>query len=639
MACHRLCHNLIEEGFDTNRIVIYSEEPTPPYDRANLSKLLHTHANTPPLLNHQEWYGENGISLNLSKKVKRFDPEQKQLYFADGSTCTFHQLVLATGKRPLIPDIEGTQHENVFTYRNWHDLLKIQSYCQSGRKIAIIGGGLLGLEIAEALHKNHCNITIYEAANTLLCKNLSETAGNVLLQSLEKLGIHISLKRQIKRIESNSEKLTLMFQDLPPVEVDGIILATGAKPSDEIAKESGILVSPKGGILVNESLTTNHQNIFALGDCASFRHESYGFVQPAYEQADVLAARLCGKDQTYVPKGCDRRLNILGIEISTYGENLGDGDHLVHSVNGNFRSLVINQGKLIGATIIGKWKQSTALGVAVREQLRMPHRQKKAFNESGHLELLTSMGSVNSWPAKAVVCNCTQMNCQSIKNAISEGFDTLTTLEKYTQAGGQCGSCRPLLLGLMHPEGNDVSDNTPVSIPPSKPLRWVAMAGLVICLLYWIPWQIPAPESVSSWNYKLSQIWTDFLSKQITGYATAGLSLGSLLLSLRKRIRWFKWGEFAFWKTLHASLGASTLLTLFFHTGLSMGNNLNFWLATSFLGLNTLGALAAIGVASKDASTHIMKNRFRTWMTRLHIIFFWPYPLLLAAHIYKVYQY
>ena len=639
MVCHRLCKQLVHEGYQTHQIKIFTEESLPPYDRANLSKCFHRSLKTPPLLDQKRWYEKNGISLHLSKKAAHLDASNKRIRFLDNSIIGYDKLVLATGSRPDIHAIEGAELENVFTYRNWQDLLKIESFCRPDRTIAVIGGGLLGLEAAAALHQAKCRIKVYETANTPLCRNLSETAGAVLLKSMKTLGIEVLLKYQLEKILSNNGKLNLVFRGNVFAEADGVVLATGTRPCDELAAESGIQVSPKGGFLVDETLSTSDPDIFALGDCASFRHDSFGFVQPAYEQADVLAARFCGKDETYVPTGRNCRLNIMGIELSAYGENLGEGEHLVYEVNGDYRSLVMHRGKLIGATTIGKWDQATALGVAVSENLRVPHRQKKHFCTSGQLDMLTHMGNVTTWSADAVICQCTHMSCQAVKNAISEGFDSLAKLEKYTQAGGQCGSCRPLLLGLLHPQSQEVQGQAEIPGHRKDHLWWVALVGLIFCMLFWAPWQMPPVDSVQSLNYKWSQFWNSFFAKQVTGFTTAGLSLSALILSLRKRMAWFQWGEFAVWRVLHACVGILTLLTLFLHTGLSMGHNLNFWLATCFVGLNTLGAFAAIASSSRARKTAGTQTTFQVWMTRLHIIFFWPYPVLLAAHVYKVYQY
>ncbi|MDA0753012.1 MAG: FAD-dependent oxidoreductase, partial [Verrucomicrobia bacterium] len=329
MACHRLCHTLLQHGYDTSKIEIYSEESIPPYDRANLSKNIGKGTSRAPFLSQPQWYQKHGIQLHLSQRIQGLDTDKKCLYLEDDRSVPFTNLVLALGAKPASPNIEGIGLDRVFTYRSWNDLLKIKSLCGAGSRIAVIGGGLLGLEAAAALHVAKCDVTVFEKANALLCHNLNEEASQVLQETLRELGIQVSLKSTLKKIHPESGCLKLLFHDDTQHEFDGVIVATGHRPVDEMAATSGIAVSPKGGIMIDEHLKTNHENIYAMGDCTSFQHSHFGVVQAAYEQADVLAARLSGIDQTYKPTGRYFRLNIVGIEISTYGENLGDGEHLV----------------------------------------------------------------------------------------------------------------------------------------------------------------------------------------------------------------------------------------------------------------------------------------------------------------------
>lgn len=639
MACHRLCHSLLLHGYDTSQIEIYSEESIPPYDRANLSKSIGNGTSKAPLLSQSQWYQKHGIQLHLSKRIQGLDPDKKCLYVEGDRPVPFTNLVLALGAKPSAPNIKGIGLDKVFTYRNWNDLLRIKSLCKPGSKIAVIGGGLLGLEAAAALHGAKCEVSVFEMANALLCRNLNEEASRVLEKALKKFGIRVSLKTTLKEITSELARLKLHFLDGTQHEADGVIVATGHRPVDELATISGIAVSPRGGIMIDEHLKTNHENIYAVGDCTSFQHSHFGVVQAAYEQADVLAARLTGIDQVYKPTGRYFRLNILGIEISAYGENLGDGEHLVFNDSFAFRSLVLQRGKLMGATTIGSWEHATALRIAVQENLSVPHRQKKGFSTDGDLQLLTDMGGVASWPEDSVVCNCCHLTCGAIRREINDGFDSLNKIEQQCGAGGQCGSCRSLLLGLIHPNAHLRQESSNGTGLIGKAFKWTSILAFISCLVFWAPWNVPASESVETWGYQMNRLWNDHSIKQITGFSTAGLSLCSLFYSLRKRIKWFQFGNMPLWKTIHSTLGTLTLLTLFLHTGLSMGYHLNFWLAANFITLNTLGALAALSMHAADTSRNPLKHRFRLWLARSHMIFFWPYPVLLGVHIYKVYQY
>ena len=639
MAAHRLCTSLSNSGYNTANLEIYSGEEILPYDRANLSKCFKSENSTPTPLNQNEWYKQNKIKIHLQSKVSSIDPNQKLLIFEGGLRKIYSKLILALGSEPSTQSFSEAPLENVFTYRTWADLRRIRTACKLAEEVSIIGGGLLGLEAAGAIHSKSRNVTVFEMANTPLCRNLNEEAGFALLKSLESSGIRVVLKSQLKSIHQAEGYLNLVFNNKKKFRANVVVLATGHRPADQLAKSSGIEVSPNGGILVDEHLQTSQKDIFAIGDCISLKHRSFGFVQPAYHQANILASNLCGSTEKYEPKGKRITLNLSGVDISIYGENLGDAEHLTYKNGSTFRSLVVRRGILIGSTIIGNWTNSTALRFAVDENVKIPNRQKKVFNTTGELNLLDDFGEAATWSNDSIICNCCHIDCGTVRKEIKKGGDNLQKIKHSSGAGSKCGSCRLQLLGLIHAGlGNNVKLENSI-FASGKIFKYLAVCSLILSVLYWLPWQISAPYTVDSLKFEFSKLWTDSVIKQITGFTVAGISFFSLLYSLRKRLGWFRIGKLGIWKTFHVLSGFLAIIVLFFHTGLSWGYNLNFLLATNFLTLNTLGALAAVNYSAKLDSSSFAQNRIRYWLIRSHILFFWPYPILLFIHLYSVYQY
>jgi nitrite reductase (NADH) large subunit len=299
--------------------------------------------------------------------------------------------------------------------------------------------------------------------------------------------------------------------------------------------------------------------------------------------------------------------------------------------------ILLEFGRVIGCSAVGPWNAFTSVQQAIADEKKMTQSMIHSFLETGEVEFYQDEGGVASWPATAIICNCTKANKGNISDAIVKGALDLDMLGKETGAGTVCGSCQPLLKELL-----GFRETNPDAVErPKKSKRLLVSSFLAILLvlsIFFIPGIEPG-NSVQTFQYKLTKIWTDSLWKQVTGYSLLTLSLFALLLSVRKRLKFFNVLNFGSWRRIHSILGLATLLVLLFHTGLHLGDNLNLWLMICFLGLNLLGAFSAITVAMENHWTSARSRMYRHYLTRLHIIFFWPYPVLLGYHIFKAYYY
>jgi nitrite reductase (NADH) large subunit len=236
------------------------------------------------------------------------------------------------------------------------------------------------------------------------------------------------------------------------------------------------------------------------------------------------------------------------------------------------------------------------------------------------------------WPATATVCNCTGVTRGDLGSAIAGGCNSLQLLADATRASTVCGSCRPLLAELLG------SHAMIQAAPGYRMLLATSLLTLLLLLLANAAGPIPYVQSFDvPWRW--DEIWRNGLLKQITGYTVLGLSMLGLAMSLRKRTRRFNLGDFPMWRLVHVLLGVAALLALLTHTGGRLGHNLNFWLMLSFTGLLLSGAITSVATALEHRLLPADAKRARGWGTWLHILLFWPLPVLLGFHVLKSYYF
>ncbi|WP_309398104.1 FAD-dependent oxidoreductase [Cerasicoccus maritimus] len=639
MAGWRLCQQLVERGVNQKRrIIIFGEEPRPAYDRVNLTKAFYLDDPDELLLAKAEWYESNGIERRPTRHIISIDRQAKTLHDNQGDLTAYGDCILATGSRPFIPNAEGVKSPKVFVYRTLQDIQSIKAVAKKGQSCLVIGGGLLGLEAADTMRRMGLETCIVHSANCLMSRQLTPDSSSYLLREVAQRGISVRLITRTKEIQPTEGRLRVSFDQGEPMDVDLVVLAAGIRPRDELAVQAGLAVGVRGGgVIIDDALATADPNIFAIGECVSHHGVIYGIVAPAYQQADVLAARLAGKKEFYRGSDHSCRLKLLGIEVSVFGDFMGEGTTHVYRSENCYRALVTRLGHIVGATIVGPWDKAMLVERAVREKRSISQRVAEAFVRDGEIFNDPAESSVLNWPDSALICHCTNTNCGSLRKAVAGGCSTVKALGAETGAGRVCGSCLPQLAEFV---GEDAQALAAAGAPRGKWLLIIsAVLGLVLALTIFCAPGLPAAQSVQGSYYQLTQIWTDSLTKQITGYSLAGVSAIALLLSARKRIKFLSFGNYGFWRAAHSWLGVTTIAILFFHTGMHLGENLNLWLMICFLGLNLAGALAAIAVAAEKRIDGYLGMRMRRWALKSHLLFFAPYPILLGFHIAKVYIY
>ena len=644
MAGFGLCDRLVKSGAAQDyAITLIGDEPSPAYDRVNLSKLFQPTDAKPERdlkLADRDWYEEHEIELITGTRITRIDRESKQIVDSTGRKHPYDQLVLATGSRARVPPIEGADLPGVFVYRTLDDLRAIRSYCneKQAKSGAVIGGGLLGLEAARLIQDFGVQASVIEMAPGLMPRQLDSAAAALLKERVESQGVEVHLVRRIDSIRrESSDSLSIEFSNANPTNADVIIFAAGVIPNDDLGRSSGLNIGSRGGIVVDQSLQTSDPNIYAVGECACFDEHVYGLVAPCYRMADVLANRLAGKDDVFNGADESAELKLMGVQVAVLGRAIGetpDGVTITHQDEDGYRKVLLSQGRIIGAACVGEWDELPQIRQAVHQESRLWWWQRTRFRRHGSPWRPGGPMPVADWPEQSIVCSCLAIAKSSISALVQTGVNDPDTIAEQTGASTACGSCRSLVCELA-----GVSP-TPVKVPAAKTMMAASVGAALLTVAWLIAPPIPFAESVQSGWRNVDVLWRTDFARQVTGFTLLGLLIVGLIFSLRKRTGWFRLGSYGLWRAVHGVLGTAVLIALAVHTGFRLGDNQNFVLGVVFIATAALGAAAGILSSAESKLTGNLAmsvRRLRPLLTKFHLLLFWPVPILIAIHVFSFY--
>ncbi|MBK8972210.1 MAG: NAD(P)/FAD-dependent oxidoreductase [Hahellaceae bacterium] len=622
-------------------IYLFGDEPREPYQRIKLSSLLAGEIRFEQI--HLPWRHllNADIRAFLGTRIVAIDKDVQTVTDDRGQLYPYHTLVLATGSRPFVPQISGTDLSGVFTLRTLGDTESLMARTVRSRNLVVAGGGLLGLEAAHALLRANCQVTVVQQSPRLLSQQLDDTASERLRQILQRKGLTLVTGCGLARILGEESVTGVKLRDGTLLGCDTVLLATGIQTNMELARDSGLQVSR--GIRVDDTLQTSDPHIFAIGECVEHAGKTYGLVGPGYEQASVLADRLTGGRATYSGTVSASRLKVVQEPVFATGLTCDlPKSSLIREIiwsapnDQHYRKLVTERGRLVGALAIGDWTETARVQEAVRMKRRLPFWQRWRFRLTGSPWALEPTENPAEWPASTVVCQCMQVSKDSLTGALGAGCNSVEQLSRQTGAGTVCGGCRPLLDELV----STVSGTpTPTAAAPGAgSLAVTAVLALIVLGIWLSPLQFPISDSVIQ-SAPLEFIWNDPFNKQVSGYTLLTLTLLGLALSLRKRTRWLSTLSFPGLRVFHVWIGCSVLALTLLHTGLQSGTGLNFGLLSTFLGLGTAGAFASALNAQQHKIRPALHRRWQRRLNLAHILLAWPLPVLLALHILTVYFY
>lgn len=468
---------------------------------------------------------------------------------------------------------------------------------------------------------------------------LDDRAAALLEASLLRRKIDVLKGHGVREISGDPlHKISgVLLRNGDEISCDTVVICAGIKPNIELARQAWLKVGH--GIRVDDQLKTSDSSIYAVGECIEHRGQTYGLVSPGYEQAAVAAANIAGQSPCYQGSANVSQLKVAELPVFSAGEAAQPSarpqlrEISYHDKrNGLYRKIILCRGHLIGALAIGDWDQLSRVKQALTHQDRIRPWQWLWFRLTGDLWSHSNHSSVKDWPDSTIICNCNGVSKQRITAAIEQGCTTPQAVSECTGASTVCGSCQPLVASLL---GGSVARQPTQGLLALLPIT-VAVLALLATFVS-LP-AVPVSETVRDKGF-LEFFWNDGFWQQVTGFSLLGLTLIGLLLSARKRVRRVQWGAFAWWRVAHIGLGLAALLVLFAHTGMSLGSNLNQWLIVDFLAIAALGALASVIVAVEHKLPLTWAGRLRRQMGWLHILLFWPLPVLLITHIVSVYYF
>ncbi len=356
MAAARLVEELAKLALGRHAIAVVGEEPSLAYNRVLLSSVLAGEMSAADIgLKPAAWWRDHGVTLRYGCAARAFDPASRTVVLADGKNVAYEKLVVATGSRALLPPIAGVELGCVHTFRDASDIEKLSRLGDERKNVLVIGGGLLGLEAAYGLARRGARVTLAHIMDRLMERQLDAPGGALLARLVEQKGVRVLLNASARQIHGDGVVESIEFEDGSRVEADAVVFAIGVRPNIDLARGAG--VATNRGVLVDDRLATNIDGVFALGECAEHRGVCYGLVEPAYQQARVLAANLAGKAATYEGSVVSTNLKVSGVGVFSAGDFMGGvGARLVQYSDphmGVHKKLVIEDGRLKGAMLIG----------------------------------------------------------------------------------------------------------------------------------------------------------------------------------------------------------------------------------------------------------------------------------------------
>ncbi|MEH2508975.1 nitrite reductase (NADH) large subunit [Nitrobacteraceae bacterium AZCC 1564] len=356
MAAARFVEEMSKRSLGRYAIAVIGDEPRLAYNRVLLSSVLAGEATSQEIeLKSAAWWRDRGVTVTYGCAATSIDPSQRAVTLANGVNVTYSKLVLATGSMPLRLNVPGADLRGVHTFRDSRDVECLLTLADEKKRVVVIGGGLLGLEAAYGLAKAGADVTLVHLMDRLMERQLDGAAAALLKRLVEEKGIEIVLSANTRRIIGDDHVQGIELADGRVINADAVIFAAGIRPNIQLAKDAGIEVNR--GVLVDDRMRTGHEDIYALGECAEHRGVCYGLVEPAYEQARVLADHLADRPAQYTGSVTATNLKVSGVNVFSAGDFLAEGDCetiLFSDVQrGTYKKLVVADSRLKGAVLVG----------------------------------------------------------------------------------------------------------------------------------------------------------------------------------------------------------------------------------------------------------------------------------------------
>ncbi|MFJ8017628.1 nitrite reductase large subunit NirB [Streptomyces sp. NPDC096339] len=469
MVGHRLLEALAERDAlaDPTRpgdsgwgVTVLAEEERPAYDRVHLSAAFTGSTGEDLSLVEPGFLERYGVDLRLGDPAERIDTDARTVTSRSGAVIGYDALVLATGSYPFVPPVEGADATGCFTYRTLADVEALTSYAARSRTGVVIGGGLLGLEAAGALRTLGLTTHVVEFAPRLMPLQVDDGGAAALRATIESIGVavHTGVGAAGVGTDADGRAVDLRLTDGSRISADVVVFSAGVRPRDRLARECGLAVGDRGGVVVDAHCRTSDPYVYAVGECAqAVDGRVYGLVAPGYQMAETVAEALAGAgESTFTGADTSTKLKLMGADVASFGdpfvpEGRGGAVSVVFSDarEGVYKKLLLGpDGALLGGILVGDAQAYGSLKPHAGRVLPAPPEAFILPPSEG-----AALPGADALPDDAVVCSCHNVTKARVREAVvAESLTDIGGIKKCTKAGTGCGGCLGTLQSVLDAE-------------------------------------------------------------------------------------------------------------------------------------------------------------------------------------------
>ncbi|HET9442859.1 MAG TPA: nitrite reductase large subunit NirB, partial [Acidimicrobiales bacterium] len=462
MVGHKLLEILVERGATAEwDLVTFCEEPRLAYDRVGLSSFFTGTSAEELSLVAPGFFEGAGLEVHVGDAVATIDRAGCKVVSVKGVVIAYDALVLATGSYPFVPPVPGHDLPGCHVYRTIDDLEAIRADAGGRRVGAVVGGGLLGLEAANALRSLGLETHVVEFAPRLMPVQVDDGGGEALRRRIEDLGVavHTSMATTELVAGPGGRVAGMRFKEGDDLDVDLVVFSAGIRPRDQLARDCGLEVGERGGVVVDDACRTSDPRIYAIGECALAEGRIWGLVAPGYQMARVVAGRLLGGDEAFEGADLSTKLKLMGIDVASFGDAFAatPGARSIvfdDPVANVYKRLVVSAdgSSVLGGVLVGDASMYQTLVQMARGDMPTPPRPDELVLPARSGATATAAMGVESLADTAMVCSCNSVTKGAICSAVAGGVVDIPGLKKCTAAGTGCGGCVPLVTDLLKSE-------------------------------------------------------------------------------------------------------------------------------------------------------------------------------------------
>ena len=438
------------------KVTVLCEEALAAYDRVGLSSYVGAWDHKELALAGNDYPGDALVEMRTGVRAERIDRDHRTVVTSAGDTVDYDALVLATGSYPFVPPIAGHDLPACFVYRTLDDLDRIRARADAagpGAVGVVVGGGLLGLEAANALKKMGMTPHVIEFAPRLMPLQVDEGGGALLARLVTELGLNVHVGVGTSSIsENDSAGLTVELSDGSSIDAALLVFSAGVRPQDRLARESGLEVGARGGIMVDIGCSTSDPAVYAIGECAAVEGRCYGLVAPGYSTAEVVADRLLGGAAQFPGADMSTKLKLMGVDVASFGDAMAATPGALEVVfsdapKGTYAKLVVTDDAktLLGGILVGDASAYSLLRPLVGREL--------PGDPGALISPAAEQVGIGALPDDAEICSCNGVSKGAICSAIADGACDLAAVKSCTTAGTTCGGCLPSIKSLLAASG------------------------------------------------------------------------------------------------------------------------------------------------------------------------------------------